>query len=88
MLISPLLYCSLVDCAVEGYQLESMKSVILRCPLLTDLELVPFIFCMNKICTGQYRRETYLYKKWKKQRKNKSCLLSQFFPQQPGHRGS
>ncbi|XP_049429201.1 NLR family, CARD domain containing 5 isoform X1 [Epinephelus fuscoguttatus] len=29
---------SLVDCAVEGYQLESMKSIILRCPLLTELD--------------------------------------------------
>ncbi|XP_031150691.1 NLR family, CARD domain containing 5 [Sander lucioperca] len=29
---------SLVDCAVEGYQLASMKSIISRCPLLTELD--------------------------------------------------
>ncbi|XP_054475450.1 NLR family, CARD domain containing 5 isoform X2 [Anoplopoma fimbria] len=29
---------SLTDCAVEGYQLASMKSIILRCPLLTELD--------------------------------------------------
>ncbi|XP_074488188.1 protein NLRC5 isoform X1 [Sebastes fasciatus] len=28
----------LVDCAVEGYQLASMKSIIPRCPLLTELD--------------------------------------------------
>ncbi|XP_042352573.1 NLR family, CARD domain containing 5 [Plectropomus leopardus] len=28
----------LVDCAVDGYQLESMKNIILQCPLLTELD--------------------------------------------------
>ncbi|XP_078113908.1 protein NLRC5 isoform X1 [Sander vitreus] len=35
---SELTSVSLVDCAVEGYQLASMKSIISRCPLLTELD--------------------------------------------------
>uniref|UniRef100_A0AAQ4Q2I4 NLR family CARD domain containing 5 n=1 Tax=Gasterosteus aculeatus aculeatus TaxID=481459 RepID=A0AAQ4Q2I4_GASAC len=35
----PLMSSSLMDCAVEGHHLASMKSVIQRCPSLTELDL-------------------------------------------------
>lgn len=56
---------SLVDCAVKGYQLPSIISIIQKCPSLTELELVSEFYINMHVCIED--------KKWRE-----SCLLLLF----------